>query len=143
ALVREKSAHDILEELEEEKRESNQLNAKHLDRIHQLEESAEYKRSLGRAFGLSIGKGFIDGISIGHTNADIQAILKATLKVDPTPSDVFISEYKNLFNQRYLYVDKVARMYLFDPSGLQNIMPDETGPTPGGGPRDTTTAYYA
>nr|GEY79351.1 reverse transcriptase domain-containing protein [Tanacetum cinerariifolium] len=144
---------DILEELEEEKRESDQLNAKHLDPgrgemvrqriinqylptfVRRLHQSAEYKRSLERAFGLSIGKGFIDGISIGHTNADIQAILKATPKVDPTSSDVFISEYENLFNQRYLYVDKVARMYLFDPSGLQNIMPDETGPTPGGGPQ--------
>nr|GEV44416.1 hypothetical protein [Tanacetum cinerariifolium] len=44
---------------------------------------------------------------------------------------------------RYPYVDKVARMYLLDPSGLQNIMPDETGPTPDGGPHDTPIASYA
>nr|GEX68562.1 hypothetical protein [Tanacetum cinerariifolium] len=103
----------------------------------------EYKRSLGRAFSLAVGKGFIDGISIGRKDADIQAILKATPEVDPTSSDVFISEYEKLFDQRYPYVDKVTRMYLLDPGGLQNIMPNETGPTPGGGPHDTPTASYA
>nr|GEX91323.1 hypothetical protein [Tanacetum cinerariifolium] len=111
--------------------------------VRRLHQSAEYKRSLGRAFSLAVGKGFIDGISIGRKDADIQAILKATPEVDPTSSDVFISEYENLFDQRYPYVDKVTRMYLLDPSGLQNIMPDETSPTPGGGHRDTPTASYA
>nr|GEW38484.1 hypothetical protein [Tanacetum cinerariifolium] len=166
ALVREKSTQDRLEELEEEKRESdNQLRREkeHYDVeagrgemvrqriinqylptfVRGLNQSAEYKRLLGRAFSLVIGKGFIDGISIGRTDANIQAILKATPEVDPASSDVFISGYEKIFDQRYSYVDKVARMYLLDPSGLQNIMPDETGPTPGGGPRDTPTASYA
>nr|GEW56175.1 hypothetical protein [Tanacetum cinerariifolium] len=179
-LVCEKSAQERLEELEEEKKEPDQLNAKHLDRIHQLKEalkqseadvdqlrrekehyaveagrgetvrqmiinqylptfvrwlhqSAEYKRSLGKVFSLSVGKGFIDEISIGRKDVDIQAILKVTPEVDPTYFDVFIGEYEKLFDQMYPYVDKVARMYLLDPSSLQNIMPDETGPTPGGG----------
>ncbi|GKF47987.1 hypothetical protein Tco_0141238, partial [Tanacetum coccineum] len=38
---------------------------------------------------------------------------------------------------------KLPRMYLLDPSDLQNIMADETGPTPGGGPRNTPMASYA
>ncbi|GJT68232.1 hypothetical protein Tco_1019712 [Tanacetum coccineum] len=37
----------------------------------------------------------------------------------------------------------VARAYLLDPTRLQNVMPDETGPTPGEGPRDTPTTSYA
>ncbi|GKD44053.1 hypothetical protein Tco_1268698 [Tanacetum coccineum] len=96
-----------------------------------------------RVFSLAIGKGFIDGISIGRKDVDIQAILKATPDVDPMSSDLFIGEYEKLFDQRYLYVDKVARMYLLDPSGLQNVMPDKTGPTLGRGPRDTPTPSYA
>nr|GEV51927.1 beta carbonic anhydrase 5, chloroplastic isoform X2 [Tanacetum cinerariifolium] len=51
--------------------------------VRRLHHSAEYKRSLGLAFSLAIGKGFIDGISIGRKDADIQAILKATPEVDP------------------------------------------------------------
>nr|GEU96576.1 hypothetical protein [Tanacetum cinerariifolium] len=105
--------------------------------------SAEYKRSLGKVFTLAVGKGFIDGISIGRKEEDIQAILKATPNVDPTSSETFLTAYENLFYQRYPYVDKVARMYLLDPTELQNIMPDETGPTLGEGPRDTLTASYA
>ncbi|GKC44153.1 hypothetical protein Tco_1061875 [Tanacetum coccineum] len=190
ALTREKSLQDRLEELEEEKKEADQLNSSRTDRIKQLEEalkqseadahqlrvekeryaveagmgemvrqrivnqyrptfvrrlhqSAEYKRSLGEVFILAVGKGFIDGISIGRKDADIQAILKVTPNVDPASSDTFIDAYEKLFDRRYPYVDKVARMYLLDPSGLQNIMSDETGPTPGGGPRDTPTASYA
>ncbi|GJW61547.1 hypothetical protein Tco_0110882 [Tanacetum coccineum] len=119
--------------------------------VCRLHQSNEYKRSLGEVFSLAIGKGFIDGISIGHKDLDIltpllpfrcdlilgvlhiQAILKATSNVYPTSADIFIDRYEKLFDKRYPYVDKVARMYLLDPSGLQNVMPDETGPTPGGG----------
>ncbi|GKF81791.1 hypothetical protein Tco_0240393, partial [Tanacetum coccineum] len=118
----------------------NQYRPTFVRRLHQ---SAEHKRSLGEVFIVAVGKGFINGISIGLKDADIQAILKATPNVDPASSDSFIDAYEKLFDRRYPYVDKVARMYLLDPSGLQNIMSDETGPTPGGGPRDTPTASYA
>ncbi|GJT63150.1 hypothetical protein Tco_1006683 [Tanacetum coccineum] len=57
--------------------------------------------------------------------------------------DTFMETYEKLFDKRYPYVDKVARMYLLDPSGLQNVMSDETGPTPGGGPHDTPIASYS
>ncbi|GKC99919.1 hypothetical protein Tco_1170194, partial [Tanacetum coccineum] len=79
--------------------------------------SVEYKRSLGKAFSLAIGKGFMDGVSIGRKKDDIQAILAAT--------------------------PEVARAYLLDPSGLQNVMSDETIPTPGKGSRNTPIASYA
>ncbi|GJX99093.1 hypothetical protein Tco_0356112 [Tanacetum coccineum] len=118
----------------------NQYLPTFVRRLHQI---VEYKRSLGRVFSLAIGKVFIDGISIGRKDVDIQAILKATPDMDPTSSDVFIGEYKKLFDQRYLYVDKVARMYLLDPSGLQNVMPNKTGPTHGEGPHDTPMPSYA
>ncbi|GJZ83530.1 hypothetical protein Tco_0648703 [Tanacetum coccineum] len=98
---------------------------------------------LGEAFSLAIGKGFIDGISIGCKDPDIQAILKATLNVNPASANIFMETYEKLFDKRYPYVDKVARTYLLDPNGLQNVMPDETGLTPGGGPRDTPTTSYA
>ncbi|GJZ85896.1 hypothetical protein Tco_0651235 [Tanacetum coccineum] len=67
----------------------------------------------------------------------------ATPNVDPASSDTFMGTYEQLFDKRYSYVDKVAHMYLLDPIGLQTVMPDETGPTPGGGPRDTPTSSYA
>nr|GEV51450.1 hypothetical protein [Tanacetum cinerariifolium] len=88
--------------------------------------------SMGEAFSLAIGKCFIDGISIGRKDLDIQTILKATPNVNPASSDI-METCEQLFDKRYLYVDKVACMYLLDPSGLQNVMPDKTGPTPGGG----------
>ncbi|GKF62982.1 hypothetical protein Tco_0183036, partial [Tanacetum coccineum] len=145
ALTREKSLQDILEELEEEKKETEQLNSAQADRIKQLEEalrqseadahhlrldkeryavensngemvrrriinyylptfvrrlhqSAEYKRSLGEAFSLAIGKGFIDGISIGRKDPNVQAILKATPNVNPTSADIFMETYEKLFD---------------------------------------------
>ncbi|GJR04749.1 hypothetical protein Tco_0527733 [Tanacetum coccineum] len=190
ALTREKSLQDRLEELEEEKKEADNLNSSQADRIRQLEEalkqaeadagqlrsekvhyaveagkgeivrqkivnqylptfvrrlhqSAEYKRSLGQVFSLAVGKGFIEGVSIGRKEEDVQAILKATPNVDPASSETFLPAYEKLFDQRYPYVDKVARMYLLDPTELQNIMPNETGPTPSGGPCNTLTPSYA
>ncbi|GKB13090.1 V-type proton ATPase subunit B2 [Tanacetum coccineum] len=146
ALTREKSLQDMVEELKEEKKDSEQLSVKQVERIEQLKEALRQseadayqlrlnrekvmrKWSLGEVFSLAIGKGFIDGISIGRKDPDIQA----TPNVDPTSADIFMDRYEKLFDKRYPYVDKVARMYLLDPSGLQNVMPDETGPTPGGG----------
>ncbi|GJX43977.1 hypothetical protein Tco_0260653 [Tanacetum coccineum] len=46
--------------------------------FHRLHQSAKYKRSLGEVFSLAIGKGFIDGVSIGRKDEDIRAILEAT-----------------------------------------------------------------
>nr|GEV30544.1 hypothetical protein [Tanacetum cinerariifolium]GEW27413.1 hypothetical protein [Tanacetum cinerariifolium] len=157
ALTREKSLQDRVGELEEEKKDGEQLSAKQAERIEQLEEAPrqteadahqlrldrekyvveagrgemvrsriindylptfvrrlhqrnEYKWSLGKVFSLAIGKGFIDGISIGRKDPDIQAILKATPNVDPTSSDIFKDIYEKLFDKRYPYVDKVARL---------------------------------
>nr|GEX45742.1 hypothetical protein [Tanacetum cinerariifolium] len=141
---------DRLEELEEEKKETKQLNSAQADRIKQLEEAlkqseadAHQLRLHKERLSLAIGKGFIDGISIGHKDPDVQAILKATPNVNPTSADIFMETYKKLFDKRYAYVEKVARMYLLDPSGLYNVMPDEIGPTPGEGSRDTPTASFA
>ncbi|GKA41606.1 hypothetical protein Tco_0734266 [Tanacetum coccineum] len=125
-LTREKSLQERVEKLEEEKKDGEQLGTKQAERIEQLEEalrkseadahqlrldreSNEYKRSLGEVFSLAIGKGFIDGTSIGCKDLDIQAILKATPNVDPASSDIFIDRYEKLFDKRYPYVDKVAR----------------------------------
>nr|GEW10215.1 hypothetical protein [Tanacetum cinerariifolium] len=127
-----KSLQERVEELEEEKKEADQLSVeqanhiKHLEKAlkqseedaHQLRLSAEYKRLLGEVFILAIGKGFIDGLSVGRKDKDVQTILKATPGVDLTSSSTFKEEYNKLFDKRYPYVDKVARAYLPDPTGL-------------------------
>ncbi|GJW09439.1 hypothetical protein Tco_1575266 [Tanacetum coccineum] len=164
ALTRKKSLQDRLEELEEEKKEADNLNSSQADRIRQLEEALKQAEADARQlryetvhYAVEAGKGeivrqkivnyrwerFYWGVSIGRKEEDVQAILKATPNVDPASSETFLPAYEKLFDQRYPYVDKVARMYLLDPTELQNIMPDETGPTPGGGPRNTPTPSYA
>ncbi|GKD54209.1 hypothetical protein Tco_1287596 [Tanacetum coccineum] len=52
-------------------------------------------RSLGEVFSLAIGKGFIDGVSIGRKMEDIQAILAATPNVDPASSATFMGSMKS------------------------------------------------
>nr|GEY14167.1 hypothetical protein [Tanacetum cinerariifolium] len=152
ALTREKGLQDRLEGLKEEKRESNQLNSLQANQIKQLEEALKQSKANTQqlriekerdVFSLAIGKGFMDGISIGREDADVRPILQATLNDDPASCDIFMDAYEKLFDQRYPYIDKVARMYILDPNGLQNIMLDETGPTHDEGPRDTPTTSYA
>nr|GEW42513.1 hypothetical protein [Tanacetum cinerariifolium] len=60
--------------------------------VYRLHKRAEYKRSLGKVFSLAIGKGFMDGISIGRLEENVQAILTATLNVDPSCADIFMEE---------------------------------------------------
>nr|GEU58451.1 hypothetical protein [Tanacetum cinerariifolium] len=104
--------------------------------------SAEYKQSLDEVSSLAIGKGFIDGLYVDRKDEDVQAIFKATPSMDPTSSSTFMEEYNKLFDKRYPYVDKVMRAYLLDHTGLQNVIPDETEPTPCQGPHDTPMASY-
>ncbi|GJU82749.1 hypothetical protein Tco_1285114 [Tanacetum coccineum] len=109
--------------------------------VQRLLQSKEYKESVGEVFSLAVGKGFIDSISLGWTQADVDALLNASPGVNPASSDLFMGEYLKLFETHYPYVDKLARAYLLDPSELQNVMPDGAGPTPGGGPRSSPTAH--
>nr|GEW67636.1 hypothetical protein [Tanacetum cinerariifolium] len=119
ALNREKGLNKRVEELEGKKKGFEEVNTKQADQIKQLEEELKRKEE------------------------DVQAILAATPNVVPASSATFIEQYEKLFDKRYPYVEKVARAYLLDPYGLQNVMPDETGPMPGQGPRATPTASYA
>ncbi|GJS87645.1 hypothetical protein Tco_0770281 [Tanacetum coccineum] len=109
--------------------------------FQRLLQSNEYKESVGEVLSLAVGKGFIDGISLGQTKADMDALLKASPGVNPASSDLFMGKYLKLFEMHYPYMDKVTRAYFLDPSELQNVMPDGTGPTPGGGPRPSPTAH--
>ncbi|GJW25790.1 hypothetical protein Tco_0039601, partial [Tanacetum coccineum] len=119
-LAKEKSLQDRLEELEEEKKEVDNLNSSQADHIKRLKEALKQAEA-------------------DAEEEDIQAILTVIPNVDSSSSETFLPAYEKLFDQRYSYVNKVARMYLLDPTELQNIMPDEIGPTPGGGPCDTPT----
>ncbi|GJT60140.1 hypothetical protein Tco_1003673 [Tanacetum coccineum] len=166
ALRREEALKVKVAELEIGKKESDELVVSQAERIKSLEvslkesetgveqlrsdrkkfaiaagKSKEYKESVGEVLSLVVGKGFIDGISLGRTKADVDALLKASPGVNPASSDLFMGEYLKLFEMHYPYVDKVTRAYLLDPSELQNVMPDGAGPTPGGGPRPSSTAH--
>ncbi|GKA43746.1 V-type proton ATPase subunit B2, partial [Tanacetum coccineum] len=153
ALTREKSLQDMVEELKEEKKDGEQLSAKQAERIEQLEEALRkseadaYQLRLDREnYAVEAGKGemvrrritndylptFMRWLHQSNEEA-VDPDIQATPNVDPTSADIFMDRYEKLFDKRYPYVDKVARMYLLGPSGLQNVMPDETDPTPGGG----------
>ncbi|GJX69036.1 hypothetical protein Tco_0304763 [Tanacetum coccineum] len=83
-----------------------------------LLQSKEYKESVGEVFSVAVGKGFIDGISLGRTQTDVDGLLNASPGINPASFDLFMGEYLKLFETHYPYVDKLARAYLLDPSEL-------------------------
>ncbi|GJT92368.1 gypsy type transposase [Tanacetum coccineum] len=101
ALTREKSLQDRLEELEEEKKETEQLNSAQADRINQLEEAL--RQSEADAHQLRLDK---ERYAVEDSNEemvlckdpDVQAILKATPNVNPTSVDIFMETYEKLFD---------------------------------------------
>ncbi|GJW97259.1 hypothetical protein Tco_0179067 [Tanacetum coccineum] len=151
ALRREEALKVKFAELEAGKKSSDELVISQAEHIKSLEGAlkeskagVEQLRSDREKFDVAagqVGKGFIDGISLGRTKADVDVLLKASPGVNPASSDLFMDEYLKLFEMHYPYVDKVIRAYFLDPSELQNVMPDMTGPTPGGGPRPSPTAH--
>ncbi|GJX19652.1 hypothetical protein Tco_0222329 [Tanacetum coccineum] len=100
ALIREKGLQERVEELEKEEAETKEL---WVDREKFM---IEYGNG-DMVFSLAVGKGFMDGISIGRKDEDIKAILAATPNVDHASYDIFMVTYKKLFDKRYPYVDKV------------------------------------
>nr|GEY78293.1 hypothetical protein [Tanacetum cinerariifolium] len=94
--VRDESA--LEEALKQSKADAHQLR---LEKEKYVVEAGNGEmRSLGEAFTLAIGKGFIDGISIGRKDLDIQAILKATPNVNLAFADIFMETYEKLFDKR-------------------------------------------
>ncbi|GKA58874.1 hypothetical protein Tco_0758187 [Tanacetum coccineum] len=89
-----------LEEVEEEKNEVDNLNSSQPDRIRKLKEALKQAEA-----------------DVEQLRAE-KAILKVTLNVDPASSETFLTAYEKIFDQWRPYVDKVARMYLLDPSEL-------------------------
>nr|GEU87562.1 hypothetical protein [Tanacetum cinerariifolium] len=86
ALTREKSFQDRLEEMEKEKKETEQLSIEQTERIKQLKpalkqseddahqlrldrESTSLRLVMGKC--LAVGKGFIDGLSVGRKDEDV------------------------------------------------------------------------
>ncbi|GKC38573.1 hypothetical protein Tco_1050957, partial [Tanacetum coccineum] len=47
--------------------------------VQRLLQSNEYKESVGEVLSLAVGKGFIDGISLGRTKANVDALLKTLI----------------------------------------------------------------
>nr|GEW95767.1 hypothetical protein [Tanacetum cinerariifolium] len=102
--------------------------------INRLHQSIEYKKSLYEPFNLAISIGWTKGLKAGRTNEMVHTILKTASGYDPECSTTFQSLFDSLFTKRYSYVEKVKDAYLLSLGGLQNLMPDDEGPTPGGGP---------
>ncbi|GJR97223.1 nucleoside phosphorylase [Tanacetum coccineum] len=127
-LRREEAGKIKIVELEKEKKRSDELVVSQAERIKSLEialkeseTGIEQLRSDRERFAVAVGqseairKGFIDGISLGRTQADVDALLNASPGVNPASSDLFMGEYLKLFETRYPYVNKLARAYLLDP----------------------------
>nr|GEZ78101.1 hypothetical protein [Tanacetum cinerariifolium] len=130
-----------VEESEKEKVEMEEVRVKQADHIKQLKEKLKQSETDTHQLQLDRDKFAVEcrnGEMVRRRiiNEYIQAILAATPNVDPASSNTFMENYKKLFDKRYPYVNKVARVYLLDPTGLQNVMSDETGLTPGQGPHD-------
>ncbi|GKF00519.1 hypothetical protein Tco_0023869, partial [Tanacetum coccineum] len=160
ALNIKKGLNERDEDLEGVKKGLEEVNAKEVDRIKQLEE--ELKKSEEGTHQLRVGREKLvvkcgNGEMVRqwivneylptffcrlHQSAEYKRAL-AMPNVNPASSVTFMEQYEKLFDNRYPYVNKVTSTYLLDLSGQQNVMPDETGPTPGQGPRATPTTSYA
>ncbi|GJS51874.1 hypothetical protein Tco_0625236 [Tanacetum coccineum] len=133
ALIREKSLQDWLEELEEEKKETRQLNTEQADRIKQLEEALRQSEADAHQLRLDREKYAVEA---GNGEMVRRQIINEYLPIFVHRLHQSV-EYKHSLGEAFsLAIGK-------DLSGLQTVMSDETGPTPGGGPRDTPTASYA
>ena len=106
--------------------------------VRRLLQSAEYKQSLSVPFNLAIDAGWVKGISEGKSSEEVQAILEAVPHVDAGAPEKLFSIYDELFVKRYPFVDKVSQAFRSSSAELQNLLPDETAPTPGQGPLSHT-----
>lgn len=99
--------------------------------VRRLLQSQEYKRSLDGPFNTAIAAGWLKGVQEGRSPEAVQSILAASTDFDLEAGRKLYPDYDALFDKRYSYVDKISRAYLKTPAELQNLLPDETPPTPG------------
>lgn len=106
--------------------------------VRRLLQSAEYKKSLSIPFNLAIDAGWVRGIKEGRSPEAAKAIFDAAPGIDVDAPEKLFPVYDELFVKRYPFVEKVSRSYRQTSAELQNLLPDETSPTPGQGPLSET-----
>ena len=96
--------------------------------VNRLLRSAEYKASIGNAFNLSYGAGYVEGVKVDRSDADVKKVLAGTKDLDLDSKEKFLKAYHELFTLQYPFVDKVSSAFhlpLVDILAIQPDRPDE------------------
>ncbi|PWA95364.1 serine/threonine-protein phosphatase 7 [Artemisia annua] len=96
--------------------------------VNRLLRSAEYKASIGNAFNLSYGAGYVEGVKVDRSDDDVKKVLARAKDLDLDSKEKFLKAYHELFTHQYPFVDKVSsafRLPLVEVLAIQPDRPDE------------------
>ncbi|GJV97443.1 hypothetical protein Tco_1549020 [Tanacetum coccineum] len=79
--------------------------------FQRLLSSDEYKKSLFDVFNQAISAGWSEGVKVGHSEEDAEAILAAATDYDPKCKTTFLSAFDSLFTKSYPYVEKLVESF--------------------------------
>ncbi|GJV41992.1 hypothetical protein Tco_1420432 [Tanacetum coccineum] len=123
--------------LEEERNDLSVVNRDQASQIKELEaevarkDSAladaeqihEYKKSLSKPFNMVIQAGWGKGLSEGHTDNEMMAILHKAENFDAYSDKKLYPMYDKLFEKEYLYVEKISSGYRHSVFDLLKVHP--------------------
>nr|GEW98445.1 hypothetical protein [Tanacetum cinerariifolium] len=89
----------------------------------------EYKKSLSDVFNQAITAGWSEGVKVGQSEEDAEAILADATDYDPNCKYAFMSAFESILTKSYPYVEKLARSFRLPLGNLQYIWPKGEGPT--------------
>ncbi|GKC00153.1 hypothetical protein Tco_0986289 [Tanacetum coccineum] len=81
----------------------------------------------------TIDAGWSEGVKVGQTDEEIQAILVTAQDYDPECKSTFMSAFDGFFVKSYPHVEKLVESFRLPLGDLQNMWSKGEGPTVGGG----------
>nr|GEV32942.1 hypothetical protein [Tanacetum cinerariifolium] len=97
--------------------------------FQRLLSSDKYKKSLSDVFNHAIIAGWSEGVKVGRSEEDAEAILADATDNDSNCKYAFMSAFESLFTKIYSYVEKLVGSFCLHLGKLQNIWPKGEGPT--------------
>ncbi|GKF60299.1 hypothetical protein Tco_0177085, partial [Tanacetum coccineum] len=89
--------------------------------FQRLLSSDEYKKCLSNFFNQAIIVGWSEGVKVGRSKEDAEAILAAATDYDPECKITFMSAFDSLFTKSYPYVEKLVESFWLLLGDLQNM----------------------
>ena len=92
--------------------------------VKRLQASREYERAWVKVFNATIDVGWLEGVKIGRTDDQVDALIASSKGFDLQGALNFRASFDAMFSRQFPYVEKITSSFCLPLADVMNIFPD-------------------